>query len=81
MALDDDLRTIQTRISQLNSKKARAEVELDNATAKKNAARAALKEEFGVSTTADAKQKQAELEEALTTVVSEIEAELEEAGA
>lgn len=81
MALDDELRTIQTKISQLTARKTRAEIELDNATAKRTEAQATLKEEFGVSTTAEAQAKLVELRAYLTDVIAEVESELEAAGA
>jgi predicted nucleic acid-binding Zn-ribbon protein len=81
MELDDKLRAIQTRISQVQSKVARSQVELDNATEKRDAAKAALKQDFGVVTNDEAKAKLKELEEALVEAVATVERELEEAGA
>lgn len=81
MSLDDNLRTIQTRISQVQGKRARAQVEQENALSKLTTAKATLKEEFGVVSNEDAKAKLAELEATLVETVSAVELELEAAGA
>lgn len=81
MSLDDDLRTIQQRISQVQAKRARAAVEKDNALAKIAESKAVLKEEFGVDTTEEAQLKQSELEDALTQAVNAVEEALALAGA
>lgn len=81
MALEDDLRSIQQSISQAQSKVARASVERDNASAKRAAATKTLKEEFGVSTTAEAKDMLLELESNLTEAVTSVRTALAAAGA
>ena len=80
MAIEDALREIRTQISQAQGRKARAEVELEGAQARKTAARATLKE-FGVETTADAKAVLASLEAELETAVTQTQEALAEAGA
>lgn len=81
MALQDDLRSIQLQISQVQAKKARATVESDNATAKRATAKSTLKQEFGVETTEDAKAMQVKLEEALDSAVLAVRKALAESGA
>lgn len=81
MSLEDNLRSIQTRISQVQGKHARAQVERDNALAKLGIAKAALKEEYGVATTPEARAKLEELEAELVEAVQAVELELEAAGA
>jgi hypothetical protein len=72
MAAQDELRELQTRISTARSNKARAEIEVENATTRLVAAKDALEEEFGVKDNAGVKAVMAKLtadrDEALTTV-------------
>jgi exonuclease VII small subunit len=81
MALDDELRIIQSRLTKLNEKRTRAEIELETAQTRLATARTALEEEFGVKTMAQAKEKLSELEQRLRDAVTEVETELEAAGA
>lgn len=81
MAIEDQIREMRTAISQAASKTARAAVELDNAKERSNAARQALKEDFGVETPEDAKAKLAELQEQLDEELVAVQKALEEAGA
>lgn len=81
MAVEDQLREIRTRISQVQSQKARATVEHENAVARRDAAKKTLKEEFGVETTEDAKRVLAELQTELNDAVAAVESKLSEAGA
>ncbi len=81
MAIEDDLRRIQTRTSQVQAKRARASVERDNAVEKRDAAKAALKEEFGVSTNDEVREKLGALRDELATTLTDLDAELTAAGA
>lgn len=81
MAIEDQLREIRTTISQVQSKKARAAVELDNAKERLKTAQSTLKDEFGVETTDEARAKLTELQSELDKAVAEVESALAEAGA
>lgn len=81
MAIEDQLREIRTTISQVQGKKARAQVELDNANERLETARTTLKEDFGVETTDEARTKLTDLQAELESVVAEVERALEESGA
>lgn len=78
---ESTLRDIQGRINQAKAQQTRAQIEHENAKAKHESARAKLREEFGVSTNADAKAMLAKLEDDLEAVVTSVEAALAEAGA
>lgn len=79
--IEDQIRELRTAISTVQGKKARAAVELDNAKDRLAEARKVLKDEFGVSTTEDAKEKLEALRAELADAVSGIESLLQEAGA
>lgn len=81
MAIEDQIREIRTSISQAQGRKARAQVEHDNAIERQNTAKSTLKEDFGVSTNDDAKRVLTELQDELDSAVVKIEAALAEAGA
>lgn len=81
MALDEDLRSIRTRISSAQAKKARAEVVFETAQQSLQAARSKLKEEFGVTTGAEAKEMLVSLTNELDDAVKLVRSELESAGA
>lgn len=81
MAIDDQIREIRGAIALVQNKKARAAVELDNAKTRVADARRALAEEFGVTTTEDARAKLTELRAELDAAMAEIEAQLAVAGA
>lgn len=81
MAIEDQLRELRTAISQAQGRKARAQVELDNAEARVEEASKTLKEDFGVETKEQAREKLTELQAELDAAVAEVEAALEEAGA
>lgn len=81
MSIEDQLREIRTRISQVQGRKARAQVEHENATERLTSAKASLKADFGVETNAEAKEKRATLEAELEAVVADVQKELAEAGA
>jgi len=78
---EDQIREIRGSIAQVQSKKVRAAVELENAKARLADARKVLKSEFGVSTTEEAKAKLAELRAELDATVVEVEEALALAGA
>ena len=81
MAIEDKLREIRTQISTVQSKKARAQVEYDNALQRKNTARTQLGTSYGVTTTDQAKETLARLEAELETAIADVESALTEAGA
>lgn len=81
ISLDAELRDLRTRISTIQSRRARAEVSRDNAKDALTAARRALKEEFGVVTPQDAKDTLARLSAALEEALDTVRTELEAAGA
>lgn len=80
-SLEDRIREYRTTASQKQAQHARAEAELEGAETRLADARAALKEEFGVETGADAKTKLEELQKELADAEAEIEKALQEAGA
>ena len=77
ISLEERLGNIQQRISQATARRAREEVEVENARASLAEAKERLKEEFGVVTSDDLRAKKTELESALQSAVEEIEAALE----
>lgn len=79
--LDEELRSLQTRISAVQSRRMRAEVARDNAKAALVQSRELLKEEFGVSTGEDAKSILQQLTSELEGAVEVVRSELEAAGA
>lgn len=81
LALDEELRSIRTKISAVQARKARAEVMKENAQAALKQARSTLAEEYGVSTPADAKTVLTELSDELEKAVAQVRQELEAAGA
>lgn len=76
MTLEDDLRSITTAISQKQSQKTRAEIELENATNARTKAQQLLKEEFGIETNEDAKDTLIELEAALEAEIATVQSAL-----
>lgn len=80
-AIEDQIREVRGTIAQVQSKKARAAVEWENAKSRLADARKVLEEEFDVRTTEDAKAKLAELRAELNDAVAEVETALAEAGA
>ena len=74
--IQDRLRAVQTRRSSVAAKRARDEIEAENAATSLASARAALLSEFGVSTGADLGSVRAKLEKELETTVSELETQL-----
>lgn len=81
MAMEDDLKRLHAQITAVQSKKAKAAVELDNAKDRLETARTLLKDEFGVTTTTEARAKLEELREELATAIAQIEELLTAAGA
>jgi len=79
VSIDDDLRSIQTRISQAQAKKMRATIEQDNAQAKLTQAKKVF-EEFGIKDNADAKNVLLELQQNLDSEIEKAKRSLEEAG-
>lgn len=80
-SFEDRIRQYRTTASQTAAKKARAEAELSAAEDREKEARAALKSEFGVETSEEARALQAELQADLDARQAEIEQALAEAGA
>lgn len=79
--IEDKLREIRNSIAAVTSKKARAVVELDNAKSRLDDARRILRDDFGVETSDEAKAKLSSLRSELARVVSQLESELDNAGA
>jgi predicted nucleic acid-binding Zn-ribbon protein len=79
--LDEQIRTIRDRIAAAQRARARAEHERDTATAAADRAAEALRTEFGVTTTAQARHTLADLQQALTDELATITAELDQIGA
>jgi adenylyl- and sulfurtransferase ThiI len=79
--IEDRLRSVQTRRSQAATKRARDEVEVENAQKALDAAKKDLETEFGVVTGADLREVRAKLEAELEEAVADAEKALEEAGA
>lgn len=80
-ALDEELRTLRTKISSVQARKARAEVNKENAQAELAKARGILATEYGVKTPADAKTVLSTLSEDLEQAVARVRQELEAAEA
>lgn len=80
-SIDAELRELRTKISTIQSRRARAEVSRDNAKDALGAARQVLKEEFGVVTPQDAKDTLSKLSTDLQTALDNVRTELEAAGA
>lgn len=79
--VEEELRSIRSQISTVQTKKARAQVEYDNAVERANTAKKTLKEEFGVSTTEDAKALLTNLEAELASAIENAKSGLAQAGA
>lgn len=78
---EDRLREIRQRISNVANKRARAEVEKEQALDRTRKAKNVLLNDFGVKTTADAKAKREQLAADYEDAISTAEAALSEAGA
>lgn len=81
MSIETQLRELKQRQDNLTSRRTRSQFELDNAKEKFEQARQKLKEEFGLSTGEEIKNKIAELEQVRDSLLASIEADLEAAGA
>jgi hypothetical protein len=81
MAIEEEVRALQSKIQIEQSKKARAEVEHENAEKQIQQARAVLKEKFGITTSDDIRAKRAELEATLAENLASAKSALEAAGA
>ncbi len=79
--IEDKIREIRTRISQANARTARAQVEKEAAQKRLADATDVLKNEFGVSSIADAKALLGTMREDLQALIADAEAKLEEAEA
>ena len=79
--IEDKLRELRGAISTAQGKKAHAAVQVEEARSKLTTARATLKDEFGVETTPEAREKLAELQADLDREVDQITRLLDEAGA
>jgi len=78
---EQELAQIRSQISTVRTKKARAEVEVQNAKERLTASQKALVEEFGVKTGAEAKETLDRLEAELAQEIEATKAALAEAGA
>lgn len=81
MSIENDLRELAQRQENLTSRRTRAQFELENATAKFQEARRVLKDEFGLSSGEEIKNKISELEAERDRLLESIKADLEAAGA
>ena len=80
MDIETELKDIQARISSATTKRARAQVEKENAEAELAKAKKQLKEEFGVSTNDEARALLTELTEQRDAAIEEIKISLEKSG-
>lgn len=80
-SLEDQIREIRTAISAVQGRKVRAAVELENAQDRLRTAKDTLKTEFGVSTTAEAREMLDRLQNELNEALVAVEVALSEAGA
>lgn len=78
MVSDDTLRDIKTRISQAESKRARAEIEKETGQKRRQEAIDALRDEFNVTTTEDIQKTHAELQAGVDDAVAHVLAVLDE---
>lgn len=76
---EEKLREIRTRISQTQSKKARAEVELETSQERRQRALSALKDDFGIKGAEDIARVQEELQKELDDAVVDVTSALEKA--
>lgn len=79
--IQDRLRSAQQRLSSASAQRTRAEVEEENAQKALDQTKEALREEFGIVTSADLAKVRQELDDALTTALAEAEAQLDAAQA
>jgi hypothetical protein len=75
--IEERLRAVKAGISAAALKRARAEGQAEMARASVAAARARLREEFGVTTPEEAKEVRSRLEAELERAISEVERSLE----
>lgn len=80
MSVQDEIREIQGRISLVSGKKQRAQIEEENATAKRDAALKQLQEEYGVTDNEGIKALHAELTKERDAALAAIREELKAAG-
>lgn len=78
MTSDDSLRDIKLRISQAQSRQARAQVELETAQERRKRALEALKDDFGISTNEDIARVHTELQETLENETAKVLAALDD---
>lgn len=74
----EDLEELSKAVQKAQAQKARAEIELENATKQKADALAALKEEYGVETIEDAEALKDKLSKALEDAIAKAKKALEE---
>ena len=78
MTSEDDLRNIKLRISQAQSKQARAQVELETAQERRDRALKALKDDFGISTAEDIAQVHTALQSTVDDELAKVLAVLDD---
>ncbi len=78
--VEDQLAALRKQITAAQNKKARAAVDLENASDRLDQARLALKQEYGVETTAEARAALEKLRSDLTASMDEIQELLTAAG-
>lgn len=81
MSIEDELSSIRSQISQVQSKKARAQVEHEQASARLADGRAALLEKFEIHKVEDADSVRKSLEMQLEETLEGVRSRLAEAGA
>lgn len=81
MDLKSELREMQQRITNLNAKKTRAEIEQDNARARALEAKNILETEYGITDQSGMSAKLAELQAELDQTLVTVRSKLEESGA
>ena len=81
MSTEDKLREIQTRRTQFQGSKVRAQVEHDNAVARKQEAEEALQKEYGVVGVEQARELLEKLRKERDDQLAAVEAALTKAGA
>lgn len=81
MSFEDEIREKRQIVSQKEAERVRAQTELDAAERRLAEARKTLQDDFGVTTTEEAKAMQASLQAELAQIEADIEKAFQDAGA
>lgn len=81
MSFEDDIRAVQARLAELQTKKTRAEIESDNARARATEAKSVLVDTYGITDKASMEARRAELEQDLADALTTVRAKIDEASA